>query len=281
MLEVKNLSTYFKQGDSTVKAVDNVSFSVAKGEILGLVGESGSGKSTIAHSILKLIPASASVSGEIIFENRNLLQLAEPELIKIRGSKISMIFQDPFTSLNPVLTIGEQIAEVLRFHQGMNRQQARDRAIELLETVRIRNSGLRVRDYPHQFSGGMQQRVMIAIALACEPEFLIADEPTTALDVTIQAEILRLIVELKEKFNLGIMYITHNFGIVKNICQRVVVLNKGRVVEEGETGQIFSNPQQAYTQRLIECLRVLTPPPTPSLSKRGGGVLSADGGELL
>src|SRR3989339_171857 len=231
MLEVKNLSTYFKQGDSTVKAVDNVSFSVAKGEILGLVGESGSGKSTIAHSILKLIPASASVSGEIIFENRNLLQLAEPELIKIRGSKISMIFQDPFTSLNPVLTIGEQIAEVLRFHQGMNRQQARDRAIELLETVRIRNSGLRVRDYPHQFSGGMQQRVMIAIALACEPEFLIADEPTTALDVTIQAEILRLIKSLQQKLGFGMIFITHNFRVAKIVCGRYAVMQKGKIVE--------------------------------------------------
>ncbi len=254
MLEVKSLSTSFP----SIKAVDNVSFSINPGEVLGIVGESGSGKSTVALSIMRLIyPPGEIVSGEIIFNNQNLLKLSEKQMIKIRGAKISMIFQDPFSSLNPVLTVGEQIAEAIRLHQGLGKKRAWQKAIEMLETVQIKNPQARIKDYPHQFSGGMQQRVMIAMALACQPDILIADEPTTALDVTIQAEILRLLKELQQKLGFGIIYITHNFGIVKHICDRVVVMYKGKIVEEGQTVEVMQNPKDEYTRKLIECLKVL------------------------
>lgn len=254
MLEVKNLSTYFSQNDAIVKAVDDISLSVEKGEVLGVLGESGSGKSTIAHSILRLIqPPGKIVSGEIIFNGQDLLKLTDEEIIKIRGAKISMIFQDPFTSLNPVFTVGEQIVEAIRLHQRLNKKNAWEKAIQMLETVYIKNPQKRVRDFPHQFSGGMRQRVMIAMALACQPKLLIADEPTTALDVTIQAEILKLLRELQAKFKLSIIYITHNFGIVKKICDRVVVLSKGQVVEQGKTSDILLNPADPYTRKLIAC----------------------------
>ena len=247
MLEVKNLSTYFYQDDAIVKAVDDISLSVEKGEVLGILGESGSGKSTIAHSILRLIqPPGKIVSGEIIFNGRDLLRLTDEEIINIRGAKISMIFQDPFTSLNPVFTVGEQIVEVIRLHQGLNKKEAWEKAIQMLETVQIKYPGARVRDYPHQFSGGMRQRAMIAMALACKPELLIADEPTTALDVTIQAEILKLIKEIQQKFNLSVIYITHNFGIIKAICQRVIVVSKGKIVERGGVGDVFASPMQFF-----------------------------------
>jgi len=258
MLEVKKLSTYFSQEESMVKAVDNVSFLVAKGEILGILGESGSGKSTIAHSIMRLIyPPGKIVSGEVIFNGQDLLKLSEEQMIKIRGAKISMVFQDPFTSLNPVFTIGDQIAEAIRLHQGLNKRDALAKAIEMLETVHIKDPQARIHDYPHQFSGGMRQRVMIAMALACQPELLIADEPTTALDVTIQAEILKLIKEIQQKFNLSVIYITHNFGIIKALCQKVIVVYKGKIVEEGAVNQVLSVPQHEYTKRLINCLEVL------------------------
>jgi len=254
MLQVKNLSTYFQ----SVKAVDDVSFSVSPGEVLGIVGESGSGKSTVALSIMRLIyPPGKIVSGEIVFNNQDLLKLSERQMIKIRGAKISMVFQDPFSSLNPVLTVGEQIAEAIRLHQGLGKKRAWQKAIEMLETVQIKNPQARIKNYPHQFSGGMQQRVMIAMALACQPEILIADEPTTALDVTIQAEILRLLKELQNQFGFGIIYITHNFGIVKHICDRVVVMYKGKIVEEGKTLEVMQNPKDEYTRKLIECLKVL------------------------
>ena len=258
MLEVKKLSTYFYQEDSVVKAVDEVSFSVGKGEILGILGESGSGKSTIAHSIMRLIyPPGKIVSGEILFNDQDLLKLSEKEMIKIRGAKISMVFQDPFTSLNPVYSIGDQIAEAIRLHQGLNKKDALAKAVQMLQTVHIKNPEARIHDYPHQFSGGMRQRVMIAIALACQPELLIADEPTTALDVTIQAEILKLIKEIQQKFKLSVVYITHNFGIIKSLCQNVIVLYKGKVVEEGSVGTVLSSPRDSYTKRLIECLQIL------------------------
>ncbi|MBU0672560.1 MAG: ABC transporter ATP-binding protein [Candidatus Margulisbacteria bacterium] len=258
MLQVNNLTTYFYQEDSVVKAVDDVSFSVKPGEILGILGESGSGKSTIAHSILRLIyPPGKIVSGEVIFNGQDLLQLSEEAMIKIRGAKISMVFQDPFTSLNPVYTVGDQIAEAIQLHQGLKRKAAWDKAIQMLETVHIKEPGSRIKDYPHQFSGGMRQRVMIAMALACQPELLIADEPTTALDVTIQAEILNLLKEIQQKFNLSVIYITHNFGIIKALCQNVIVLYKGRVVEKGTVEAVLSSPQNAYTKRLIACLEVL------------------------
>lgn len=269
MLEVRNLSTYFYAEDNVVRAVDDVSFSIGKGEVLGILGESGSGKSTVALSIMRLIyPPGRIVSGEIIFNAQDLLKLSEEKMIKIRGAKISMIFQDPFTSLNPVFTVGDQIAEAVQLHQGLSRKEAWRKAIEMLGMVHIKDPANRVKDYPHQFSGGMCQRVMIAIALACQPELLIADEPTTALDVTIQAEILKLLKELQEKFNLSIIYITHNFGIVKELCSRAIVMYQGRIVEEGKTLQIFENPQNEYTKRLIDCLKELTP--RPPLLKREG-----------
>lgn len=258
MLGVKNLSTNFYQENSVVKAVDKVSFAVGKGEILGILGESGSGKSTIAHSIMRLIyPPGKIVSGEVIFNGQDLLKLSEEQMIKIRGAKISMVFQDPFTSLNPVYTIGDQIAEAIRLHQGLNKKRALDKASEMLATVHIKDPKARIHDYPHQFSGGMRQRVMIAMALACKPELLIADEPTTALDVTIQAEILKLIKEIQQKFNLSVIYITHNFGIIKALCQKVIVVYKGKVVEEGGVEKVLSSPQNEYTKRLINCLEVL------------------------
>ncbi|MEE8638082.1 MAG: ABC transporter ATP-binding protein [Candidatus Margulisiibacteriota bacterium] len=258
MLKVKNLSTYFYPEGKEVKAVDDVSFSVGKGEILGILGESGSGKSTIAHSIMRLIyPPGKIVSGEINFNGLDLLKLTEEDMIRIRGAKISMVFQDPFTSLNPVYSVGDQIAEAIQLHQGLKRKEAWDKAVEMLNTVHIKNPFARVRDYPHQFSGGMCQRVMIAMALACKPELLIADEPTTALDVTIQAEILRLLKEIQEKFDLSVVYITHNFGIIRAICQRVIVLYKGKLVEEGKVDEVISSPENDYTKRLIACLKVL------------------------
>ncbi len=254
MLEVKNLFTQFP----SVKAVDNVSFSVSPGEVLGIVGESGSGKSTVALSIMRLIyPPGKIVSGEITFNGQDLLKLSEKQMIKIRGAKISMIFQDPFASLNPVLTVGEQIAEAIRLHQGLGKKRAWQKAIEMLEIVQIKNSQERIKNYPHQFSGGMQQRVMIAMALVCQPDILIADEPTTALDVTIQAEILRLLKKLQSQFGFGIIYITHNFGIVKHICDRVVVMYKGKIVEEGKIIEVMQKPKDEYTRKLIECLKVL------------------------
>jgi len=258
MLEVKNLSTYFCLEDRTVKAVDDISFAVDQNEVLGIVGESGSGKSTVALSVMRLIyPPGKIISGELLFHDRDLLKLSEHQMIKVRGAKISMIFQDPFSSLNPVFTVGDQIAEAIQLHQGLKKKRAWQKAIEMLETVHIKDPEVRIRDYPHQFSGGMQQRVMIAMALACQPELLIADEPTTALDVTIQAEILKLLKEVQQKFNLGIIYITHNFGIVKRICDRVIVMHEGRVVEEGKTLNILENPKDSYTRKLIDCLKVL------------------------
>ncbi|MDI6731112.1 MAG: ABC transporter ATP-binding protein [Candidatus Margulisbacteria bacterium] len=244
--------------DSEVEAVKDVSFKVNKGEIIGILGESGSGKSTVALSILRLISSPGKITcGEIIFNGADLLKLTESEMIKIRGAKIAMIFQDPFSSLNPVLTVGDQIAEAIELHQGLKRKEAWQKAIEMLEIVQIKNPAGRCKNYPHQFSGGMRQRVMIAMALSCNPKLLIADEPTTALDVTVQAEILRLLKELQQKFNLSIIYITHNFGIVKHLCDRVVVMNKGKIVEEGEIIKVLSNPKDEYTKKLIGCLNEL------------------------
>lgn len=263
MLEVKNLSTYFYPEGTEVKAVDRISLSVGRGEILGILGESGSGKSTIALSIMRLIyPPGKIVSGEIIFNGQDLLKLSEEAMIKIRGAKISMIFQDPFTSLNPVYTVGDQIAEAIRLHQGLKRKEAWEKAVGMLDTVHIKNPSARAHDYPHQFSGGMRQRVMIAMALACQPELLIADEPTTALDVTIQAEILKLLKEIQAKFNLSVIYITHNFGIIKAICKEAIVIYRGKMVEQGSIDELFTSPKDAYTKKLIACLEVLKGVPT-------------------
>ncbi len=266
LLAINNLAKHFpipaggllRKKYNILKAVDGVSFSIDQGETLGIVGESGSGKSTVAHAILRLIaPPGRIAGGEIFYQDHDLLELEDEEMIRIRGAEISMIFQDPFTSLNPVFTVGEQIGEAVQLHQKVGRKEARERAIDMLEKVKIRDASSRVNDYPHQFSGGMRQRVMIAMALACRPKLLIADEPTTALDVTVQAEILRLLKELREQMGLSILYITHNFGIVNELCDRVAVMHQGRLVEEGPTWQIIDWPKEAYTVRPINSVREL------------------------
>jgi ABC-type dipeptide/oligopeptide/nickel transport system ATPase component len=258
MLEIKNLSVNYETETEVVKAVSDVSLTVGEGEALGIVGESGSGKSTIALAIMRLIaPPGRIVGGEVLFDGQDLMKLPEKKMIEVRGAKISLVFQDPFTSLNPVLTVGEQIAEAVRVHQGLNRQSAWEKAVEMLALVQINNPAARAGDYPHQFSGGMRQRAMIAMALACRPRLLLADEPTTALDVTIQAEIIRLLKELQKELGLAIVYITHNFGIVRAICDRVVVVHQGVIVEEGKIPQLLDAPKASYTKKLIDCLKTL------------------------
>jgi len=255
MLTVKNLKTYFYTEDKIVKAVDDVSFNVAEGETLGIVGESGSGKSTVALSILKLISSPGKiVSGEILWNDKDVLKMQDEELRRVRGGEIGMIFQDPFSSLNPVFTIGDQIAEAVSLHQGLKGQGARDKAIDLLETVHIPNAFNRAKGYPHQWSGGMRQRAVLAMALAGNPELLIADEPTTALDVTIQAEILKLIKEIQNKFRMSVIFITHNFAIVSGTCDRVMVMKDGKLVEEARVPGIFKSPKDAYTKKLLDAI---------------------------
>jgi oligopeptide transport system ATP-binding protein len=256
LLEVKDLRTYFYTHDGVVKAVDGVSFHVDKGETLGIVGESGSGKSVTSLSVMRLIatPPGRIVGGQILFDGEDLLQLSEDEMRQIRGGDIAMIFQDPMTSLNPVLTIGRQITESLELHLGMTGHQARRRAAELLAMVGIPSAESRLDDYPHQFSGGMRQRAMIAIALSCNPRLLIADEPTTALDVTIQAQILELIKQLQHELDMAVIVITHDLGVVAGMTDRVNVMYAGRVVEEGPTNQIFTDPRMPYTIGLLQSL---------------------------
>jgi peptide/nickel transport system ATP-binding protein len=252
LLEVENLQTHFRTPDGVNRAVDGVSFSVNAGETLAIVGESGCGKSVTAMSILRLIPEPpGKIAGAIRFQGKNLLDYSEPEMRKIRGNEISMIFQEPMTSLNPVLTVGRQIGETLRLHQGLNARQAEDRSIEMLNLVGIPEAKRRVREYPHQLSGGMRQRVMIAMALACNPKLLIADEPTTALDVTIQAQILDLMRDLKHRVGAAIVLITHDLGVVAEVAERVVVMYAGRKVEEAPVKELFGNPRHPYTQGLL------------------------------
>ncbi|NCO24377.1 MAG: dipeptide/oligopeptide/nickel ABC transporter ATP-binding protein [Candidatus Infernicultor aquiphilus] len=252
LLKVKNLKTYFFTHEGTVKAVDEVSFSVNQGKTLGLVGESGCGKSVTALSIMRLIPNPPGkiVSGEIWFEGKNLLKLNEKEIRKIRGKKISMIFQEPMTSLDPVFTIGHEIVEAIQLHQGLNKDEAKKKAIEALKIVGIPDAEKRIDHYPHQLSGGMRQRVMIAMALSCNPTLLIADEPTTALDVTIQAQILRLINDLKDKFGASVMLITHNLGVIAEMCDYVAVMYAGHIVEYTNVDTLFYNPLHPYTRGL-------------------------------
>jgi oligopeptide transport system ATP-binding protein len=256
LLSVKDLQVTFATDDGIVRAVNGLSFSLERGETLGIVGESGSGKSVTALSIMRLIasPPGRIDAGEIRFKDQDLLKLGEAQMRQIRGNKISMIFQDPMTSLNPVLTIGDQISETIVLHQHKNRQQARQRAIEMLHLVRIPEPEKRLNDYPHQFSGGMRQRVMIAMALACDPELLIADEPTTALDVTIQAQILDLMRDLQKRLNSAIIMITHDLGVVAEVCERVLVMYGGNLVEYGTADQIFNSPKHPYTWGLLESL---------------------------
>jgi peptide/nickel transport system ATP-binding protein len=253
ILEIDDLKTHFFTRDGVVRAVDGVSYNLAKGETLGVVGESGCGKSITALSVLRLVPSPPGriVGGAIRFEGRDLLTRSEAEMRDLRGNDISMIFQEPMTSLNPVLTIGHQIAETLTLHQGLSRRAALDRSIEMLTLVRIPEAERRIRQYPHQLSGGMRQRVMIAMALSCNPKVLIADEPTTALDVTIQAQILNLMHELKQKLGTAVILITHDLGVVAETAQRVVVMYAGRKVEEAPVEELFAAPLHPYTRGLM------------------------------
>ncbi len=256
LLEIKGLKTHFKTDDGWLHAVDGVDLSVDRGETLAVVGESGCGKSVTAKTVMKLIdmPPGRIVAGQVLWQGRDLVPLAPDEMRKIRAKEIAIIFQEPMTSLNPVFTIGEQIAESVRLHEGLGKREALDRAVEMLQLVNIPTAERRVHDYPHQFSGGMRQRVMIAIALACSPKLLIADEPTTALDVTIQAQILDLLQGLKERLGMGVMLITHAMGVVAEVAQNVVVMYAGQVVEEAPVRELFGNPRHPYTQGLIRSI---------------------------
>ncbi|MCC7272919.1 MAG: ABC transporter ATP-binding protein [Alphaproteobacteria bacterium] len=253
LLEVKALRTHFSTADGNVPAVDGVSFALDPGETLGVVGESGSGKSVMARSIMRLVqtPPGRYVSGEIVFEGEDLLKKSAAAMTEVRGNRIAMIFQEPMTSLNPVLTIGYQIAEALRLHGRGNWADARNQAVALLQRVRIADPRRRARDYPHQLSGGMRQRAMIAMALACRPRLLIADEPTTALDVTIQAQILGLMRELKADLDMSMILVTHNLGIVADIADRVLVMYAGKIVEAAPVARIFDQPLHPYTVGLL------------------------------
>src|SRR5438309_3822789 len=273
LLEVENLQTHFHTPDGINRAVDGVSFQVDEGETLAIVGESGCGKSVTSMSLMRLIPEPpGKIAGSIRFQGKDLLQLSEREMRAIRGNDISMIFQEPMTSLNPVLTVGRQIGETLRMHQGLDKQAAEARAIEMLTLVGIPEPTRRVREYPHQLSGGMRQRVMIAIALACNPKLLIADEPTTALDVTIQAQILELIKGLSKEFNTSVMLITHDLGVVAGTAENVNVMYAGHIVESAPVKQLFETPAHPYTVGLLHSI--------PRLDDQRGVRLNPTAGEL-
>ena len=256
VLEVTDLRTVFHTGDGLVHAVNGVSFSLREGELLGVVGESGSGKSVTMMSLMKLLPMPPGeiVGGAVRFAGRELTTMGQRELRKIRGGQIGFVFQDPMTSLNPVFTVGFQIMEPLRKHLRLGRREARQRAVELLELVGIPHAAERLSDYPHQFSGGMRQRVMIAVALACDPKVLIADEPTTALDVTIQAQILELVKKLRSEIGMAIIWITHDLGVVAGIADRVLVMYGGQIVEHAPVAKLYGDPQHPYTRALLETL---------------------------
>ncbi len=253
ILEVRNLKTWFSTDDGIVKAVDDVSFSLAKGETLGIVGESGCGKSVTSLSVMRLIPSPPGriMAGDILLDGASVLTMGKRELRELRGGRISMIFQDPMTCLNPFLRISTQLVETLQLHQGLDKREAKTKAVEMLRMVGIPHPEKRIDAYPHQFSGGMRQRVMIAMALSCNPEILIADEPTTALDVTIQAQILEIIKELSRKLGTAVILITHDLGVVSGMCDRICVMYAGRMVERGSTDVIFAAPKHPYTRGLI------------------------------
>ncbi len=263
LLEIRNLRTSFSTDDGLVHAVDKVSFSIGRGEAVALVGESGSGKSVTALSIMGLLPTAGRVTGgEIVFRGRDLVRMPEKELMKIRGDDIAMIFQEPMTSLNPVFTVGAQIAEAIRIHRKVGKKEARKQAADMLDLVAIPDPQKRLDDYPHQMSGGMRQRVMIAMALSCGPELLIADEPTTALDVTIQAQIMEILANLQKQLGLAILLITHDLGVVAEFCERVIVMYTGRIVEESPVNALFDDPSHPYTRGLLRSL--------PKLNEAGG-----------
>ena len=271
LLEIKNLTVHYQSYDATVHAVENLNLSLGNGETLGLVGETGAGKTTTVKSIMRILPTPPArvVSGEIFFDGQDLLKVSEKEMRKIRGKEIAMIFQDPMTSLNPVKTIGEQIREVISYQFGTDKAQAKKEAIELLRQVGINDPEQRYKQYPHEFSGGMRQRVVIAIAIACNPRILICDEPTTALDVTIQAQILNLIKKMKEKYQLTTIYITHDLGVVANVADRIAVMYAGDIVEVGTCDEVFYNPQHPYTWALLSSL--------PQLGVKGEDLYSIKG----
>ncbi|MGD2125087.1 MAG: ABC transporter ATP-binding protein [Desulfobacteraceae bacterium] len=256
LLQVQELKTYFYTFEGIAKAVDDVSFFLNKGEVLGLVGESGCGKSVTAQSVMRLIPSPPGkiVHGKILFHGTDIVELTIEQMRSIRGNRISMIFQEPMTSLNPVYTIGNQISEMFMLHEGLSKRESWERSVEMLRKVQIPAPEKRVYEYPHQLSGGMRQRAMIAMALACNPEILIADEPTTALDVTIQAQILDLMMQLKEDYDAAIMMITHDLGVIAEIAMRIVVMYAGKVVEEGEANAIFEDPRHPYAQGLLKSI---------------------------
>ena len=278
LLEVKNLRTYFHTDDGIVKSVDDVSFEVKHGKTLGVVGESGCGKSITSLSIMQLveIPPGKIEGGEILYEGEDLLKKSKDEMRKIRGGEIAMIFQEPMTSLNPVFTVGQQIMEALTLHTDLDKTAAKERAIEMLKLVKIPLPEKRFNEYPHQLSGGMRQRVMIAMALSCNPKLLICDEPTTALDVTIQAQILDLINELKEKLGTSIMMITHDLGVIAEVADDVMVMYAGKIVEYGDADEIFENPKHPYTHGLMGCIPKLTDEDHARLSVIEGMVPSFD-----
>jgi len=262
ILKVDDLRTYFNTDDGIVKAVDGVSFDLKKGEMLGIVGESGSGKSVTNLSLMKLIPSPPGkiMSGTAMLDGEDIFKMNDSEIRKLRGNRIGMIFQDPMTSLNPFLRISTQMIETIVLHQGKDKDAARERAVEMLEMVGIPNPEARINDYPHQFSGGMRQRVMIAMALSCDPEILIADEPTSALDVTIQAQIIEVMQALCRKLNTAVIMITHDLGVVAGICDTVCVMYAGRIVEKGSNDEIFKDPKHPYTQGLIKSVPRLDQP---------------------
>ncbi len=267
VLDVRGLQTVFRTRGGEVHAVNSVSFHLDKGELLGVVGESGSGKSVTMMSLIGLIPQPPAEirSGEVWLGDIDLLKISPEELRAVRGRRVGFVFQDPMTSLNPVLTVGDQLREPLRQHMGLDKAAAHARAGELLEMVGIPDARRRLSDYPHQFSGGMRQRVMIAIALACDPEVLIADEPTTALDVTIQAQILELVRDLRKRLGMAIVWITHDLGVIAGICDRVMVMYGGQVVEQGPVRQVFGDPRHPYTRALLQTIPSLTGTRTPRL----------------
>jgi len=256
LLEVKDLETRFFTQDGVVKAVNGISYTLEEGATLAIVGESGCGKSVGVMSLLRLIPEPPGkiTGGEAFFMGRDLLKMKKDEIRRVRGREIAMVFQDPMTSLNPVLTVGRQITEALELHLGMDKREAKNRAIELLEMVNIPGAAQRIDDYPHQFSGGMRQRAMIAMALSCMPQVLIADEPTTALDVTIQAQIIELVKQLRDELGMAIIWITHDLGVVAGLCERVVVMYAGYIVEDSPVQDLYANPQHPYTEGLLGSL---------------------------
>ncbi len=280
LIEVKNLGVQFQTNDGPVFAVNDVSFSLERGQTLGIVGESGSGKSQTVLAMMGLLALNGKATGEVLFEGHNLLTLPNTDLNRIRGNRMAMIFQDPMTSLNPYLTVERQMTEVLEFHKGMSRREARARCVQLLDAVKIPEAAKRIAMYPHEFSGGMRQRVMIAMALLCEPQVLVADEPTTALDVTVQAQIIALLRDLQRDFGTAIVMITHDLGVVAGLCDEVIVLYGGRVMEQGQANSIFYQPSHPYTVGLLgaiprldqgEQALVAIPGAPPNMSKLSAG----------